>query len=84
MDSGAKYSIILEVFSMLKSNGVMPHSITIASVLPACAQLLALEWGREIHYYLIQSGIDTNLFVRNALLDTYAKCQSLEDALHVF
>ena len=79
-----KYSIILEVFSMLKSEGVIPHSITISGVLPACAQLLALEWGREIHYYLIQSGIDANLFVRNALLDTYAKCQSLEDALHVF
>ena len=84
MDSGVKYSIILEVFSMLKSEGVMPHSITIFGVFLACAQLLALEWGIEIHYYLIQSGIDANLFVKNALLDTYAKCQSLEDALHVF
>ena len=62
----------------------MPHSTTISSVLPVCAQLLPLEWGREIHYYLIQSGIDENLFVRNALLDTYAKCQSLQDALYVF
>jgi pentatricopeptide repeat protein len=79
-----RYEEAVEVFSMMKSGGVRPDSITISGVLPACAHLVALKWGKEIHCYLIRSGIESNLFVRNALLDMYAKCQSIEDARQVF
>lgn len=79
-----RYEEAVEAFSMMNLDCVRPDSITISGVLPACALLLALEWGKEIHCYLIRSGIESNLFVRNALLNMYAKCQSLEDARHVF
>eukprot|EP00253_Pinus_taeda_P026704 PITA_26704 len=79
-----RYEQALETFSMMESRGARPDSITISGVLPACGHLIALKWGKEIHCYLIRNGIESNLFVGNALLDMYAKCQSIEDAQLVF
>eukprot|EP01018_Ginkgo_biloba_P002796 Gb_01184 [translate_table: standard] len=74
----------LKILRQMKLSGAKPNSITIASVLPACAQSAALQQGKEIHCYLIKRGIELNMFVGNALLDMYAKCGSVENARQVF
>ncbi|KAL3498858.1 hypothetical protein ACH5RR_041590 [Cinchona calisaya] len=40
--------------------------------------------GRRIHKYVERKGIQPNLSVENALIDTYAKCGSLQEAREVF
>ncbi len=45
---------------------------------------MALEEGRRAHEQIIQSRCDSNVFVRNSLVDMYAKCGSMKDACRVF
>eukprot|EP01018_Ginkgo_biloba_P015184 Gb_08053 [translate_table: standard] len=74
----------LELFHCMLLTGVKPDSVTISSILPACAYLTALQRGREIHDYVIRSGVDLVSFVENALIDMYAKCGRIDDACQVF
>jgi pentatricopeptide repeat protein len=53
-------------------------------MLNACASVGALEEGRRVHEQITQSGCESNVFVRNSLVDMYAKCRSMEEALRVF
>ncbi len=61
-----------------------PNSVTFVGSLHACARVLALEKGRCVHQQIIQSGLDSDVFVGNSLIDMYAKCRSMEDSWRVF
>ncbi|CAK9206960.1 unnamed protein product [Sphagnum troendelagicum] len=74
----------LELFQQMQQEGVQPAPLTLVGVLNACASVVALEEGRRTHDWVIKSGWDSNVFVGNSLIDMYAKCGSLEDALKVF
>ncbi|CAK9217321.1 unnamed protein product [Sphagnum troendelagicum] len=74
----------LELFRQMQEEGVQPAPMTLVGVLNACASVVALEEGRHAHDWGIKSGWDSNVFVGNSLIDMYAKCGSLEDALKVF
>ncbi len=74
----------LELFRQMQEEGVQPAPLTLVGVLNACASVVALEEGRRAHDWVIKSGWDSNVFVGNSLIDMYAKCGSLEDALKVF
>eukprot|EP01018_Ginkgo_biloba_P028363 Gb_34253 [translate_table: standard] len=74
----------IELFRQMQVLCVKSNSVTFASVLPASANLAALDHGRGVHAYIIRSGFDPDIFVGNALVDMYAKCGSIEDARHVF
>eukprot|EP01018_Ginkgo_biloba_P034522 Gb_08671 [translate_table: standard] len=74
----------LTLFYEMQRAGIQPDQFTFASVLPACANLAAIEHGREIHEEIIISGFQSNVFVGNALIDMYAKCGSLEESRHLF
>eukprot|EP01018_Ginkgo_biloba_P013169 Gb_21054 [translate_table: standard] len=74
----------LHVFQQMQLSGVKPDLNTFASVLPACANLAALEQGMEIHECLTKSGFVSDVFVDNALIDMYAKCGSIEKARNLF
>ncbi|CAK9218943.1 unnamed protein product [Sphagnum troendelagicum] len=74
----------LELFPQMQHEGVQPNSVTFVGVLNACASIIALNKGRCVHLQIIQSGLESNVFVGNSLIDMYAKCGSLEDACRVF
>eukprot|EP01018_Ginkgo_biloba_P022395 Gb_02037 [translate_table: standard] len=74
----------LKFFRKMQFTGVNPSSVSISSVLPACAHLGALEQGKEIHASIIRRGIESNVIVVSALVAMYAKCDSIEDACKVF
>nr|UPT48900.1 pentatricopeptide repeat protein AaPPR1035 [Agave angustifolia]UPT49142.1 pentatricopeptide repeat protein AaPPR613 [Agave angustifolia]UPT49192.1 pentatricopeptide repeat protein AaPPR1169 [Agave angustifolia] len=58
--------------------------ISLVNVLPACASLRASSQAREIHGYAIRNDHSSDIFVGNAIIDVYAKCGMMEDALKVF
>ncbi|XP_031492323.1 putative pentatricopeptide repeat-containing protein At3g49142 [Nymphaea colorata] len=74
----------LELFSKMEDEGALPDAVTLATVLPACGDLSALEQGKHIHEYVLRNKIGPNLFLDNALVDMYAKCGSLSAAREVF
>eukprot|EP01018_Ginkgo_biloba_P020997 Gb_22288 [translate_table: standard] len=78
------YDEALKLFQQMELAGMKPDSVTIASVLPACTYIAVLQQGKEIHDYIIRRGLDSDVFVGNALIDMYAKCGSIEEARQVF
>jgi pentatricopeptide repeat protein len=74
----------LKIFRQMQQSDVKPDSNTYATVLPAFANLAALEQGMEIHEEIIKNGLQSDVFVANALVDMYAKCGSIENACNVF
>eukprot|EP01018_Ginkgo_biloba_P003198 Gb_11219 [translate_table: standard] len=74
----------LTLYQQMQVTGIQPDQFTFTSVLPACANLPALEEGMEIHEEIIRIGLHSNVFVESALVDMYAKCGSIERARHVF
>ncbi|KAH8942420.1 hypothetical protein BDL97_14G098100 [Sphagnum fallax] len=71
--------IALEVYQQMQQEGVQPDSVTFVGVLNACASVMALEEGRHIHERIIQSGYESDAFVRKSLKDMYAKCGSIHN-----
>ncbi|GAB4860089.1 Pentatricopeptide repeat-containing protein crr2, chloroplastic [Ancistrocladus abbreviatus] len=69
---------------MLQTNDSVPTSVTIVSVLQACAALAVLGQGKLIHGYVLRRGLDLILPVDSALLKMYARCGDLELAQRVF
>eukprot|EP01018_Ginkgo_biloba_P032084 Gb_05882 [translate_table: standard] len=74
----------LSLFYQMQGIGIQPDQFTFASVLSACANLVALEQGKEIHEEIIRSGFQSDVIVGNALVDLYAKCGSIDNAGFVF
>ncbi len=74
----------LELFQKLQQEGVQPGPVTFVGVLNACASVVALGNGRQVHEQIIESGCESDVFVGNSLVDMYAKCGTMEDACKVF
>eukprot|EP01018_Ginkgo_biloba_P022487 Gb_36081 [translate_table: standard] len=74
----------LSLFHQMQEAGMKPNQFTFASVLQACADIEALEQGKQIHAWSIKSRYETNVFVASALVDMYTKCKCLVHARQVF
>ncbi|KAK6118602.1 hypothetical protein DH2020_047644 [Rehmannia glutinosa] len=76
----------LELFRemMLESGDMLPNSVTMVSVLQACAAVSALEQGKLIHGYILRNGLDNILPVMSALVTMYARCGDLDLGRNVF
>ncbi|MED6187879.1 hypothetical protein PIB30_080709 [Stylosanthes scabra] len=73
-----------KLFSSKRWEGVLPNSVTLSSVLSACAQIGDSLLGRSLHVLAVKLGCDDEHAVRNALVDVYAKCGAVSDARCVF
>ncbi|XP_057865928.2 pentatricopeptide repeat-containing protein At2g03880, mitochondrial [Cryptomeria japonica] len=74
----------LELFEKMQGADVEVDQFIYAVVLSACASLASLQGGKAIHARLFRNGMDSDVYIGNALLDMYAKCGVLEDAHQVF
>ncbi|KAA8538344.1 hypothetical protein F0562_027833 [Nyssa sinensis] len=61
-----------------------PCKFTFGTLLAACANIFALQQGKQIHGFMIRNGFEIDVVVRGALVDMYSKCRCLENALRVF
>lgn len=74
----------LSLFRELQAKNLEPTDVTILGVISSCALLGALELGKWLHEYVKRNGFDQYVKVNTTLIDMYAKCGSLEDAVSVF
>jgi pentatricopeptide repeat protein len=68
----------------MNQEGMNPDKFTSVQVVNARSVLGALDDGRLVHEPLIQSGCESDVFVRSSLIDMYSKCGSIEDVCQVF
>ncbi|KAK4351729.1 hypothetical protein RND71_031042 [Anisodus tanguticus] len=70
---------------MVMVEGIKPSEVTLLAIFPAIWNVRCLECCRMIHGYGEKSGIDAfDIRVMNSLIDSYAKCGSIDDAVRVF
>ncbi|CAN6870122.1 unnamed protein product [Brassica oleracea] len=70
---------------MVNEGKTEPDSVTVTSVLKACAVLEDVNMGRSVHGFSIRKGFDLgDLFVRNSLIDMYSKGFDVDSAFRVF
>ncbi|KAL6220461.1 hypothetical protein ACLB2K_008217 [Fragaria x ananassa] len=75
----------LELYRVMqKEESSESSKFTVSSVLAASAAVRSLRMGKEIHGYIMRTGLVSNEVVWSALLDMYGKCGSIEEARRVF
>ncbi|KAL6127732.1 hypothetical protein ACLB2K_071095 [Fragaria x ananassa] len=73
----------LNLFVQMQSRSQVPDNYTFVSVLSACSQLGALEFGKWIHY-LIEDWSQFGAILGTALVDMYSKCGDINRAFTLF
>ncbi len=73
----------MQLFQQMQQGG-SPDKCTFVQVINACGGLGTLEEGSCVHHQMIQSGLESDVFVGSSLVDMNAKCGSIEDAWRVF
>lgn len=74
----------LNLFSEMRLSGMRPDIVSFMGVISACANLVAIRQGKEIHGLLLRKLFHTHLFVANSLLDLYTRCGRIDLATKVF
>ncbi|KAI3453263.1 hypothetical protein Pfo_009926 [Paulownia fortunei] len=78
------YTEALAVLGKMRVEGPKANEVTMVSILCACSHLGAFEQGRAMHRYIVEKGLPLTLVLRTSLVDMYAKCGAIEEALVVF
>ncbi|KAH7420584.1 hypothetical protein KP509_13G013300 [Ceratopteris richardii] len=73
----------LELYQRMETEGNNPESATLLSLLKACGTVGAFEQGKIVHEKLVRQAFDDDSVVGNALVDMYAKCGRMRDAIEV-
>uniref|UniRef100_A0ACD5ZMF3 Uncharacterized protein n=1 Tax=Avena sativa TaxID=4498 RepID=A0ACD5ZMF3_AVESA len=68
----------------MRETGETPNSITMLSILEACANCAETRASRCAHGVAVRSGVSFERDVGNALVDMYGKCGDLDAARRVF
>lgn len=74
----------LGIFRQMQSSCVIPNSVTMLSVLPACANLVLGKKVKEIHGCVVRRSLETELSIANSLIDTYAKSGNIVYSRTIF
>ncbi|XP_020581289.1 pentatricopeptide repeat-containing protein At1g11290, chloroplastic [Phalaenopsis equestris] len=74
----------LELVLRMQECGQRPDSITIVSMLPACADTGSLRTGKSVHGFSVRAEFNTLVNISTALVDMYSKCGSISSARSVF
>lgn len=79
------YKEALMLFRQMLQSNIEPNDVTFLSVLPACANLGALDLGKWIHAYMDKNFQKlNNISLWTSLIDMYAKCGNIKAAEQVF
>lgn len=74
----------LLVFRHVHSQGLKCNEFTFPSVLKACSVISDLKSGMQVHGVIFLMGIEDDVFIANALVVLYAKCDLLGDSRKLF
>ncbi|XP_058101258.1 pentatricopeptide repeat-containing protein At4g04370, partial [Magnolia sinica] len=72
------------LFSKMREARQRPDSISVVSLLQACASTGTLHQGKWVHNYILRNGLRPSISVDTALIDMYSKCGDMEAAQRCF
>lgn len=67
----------LDVYHQMTHSGLNPDWFSIGGLLLAFAQLRSLQYGKEIHSFVLRKGLVTDSFIAISLLSLYIQCGKL-------
>ncbi|XP_042031427.1 pentatricopeptide repeat-containing protein At3g49170, chloroplastic-like [Salvia splendens] len=77
----------IELFSDMLIEGYVPDRFTFSSVLSACSEVGSLDIGRQLHSWVVKTGLTSDVCVGCSLVDMYAKSTvngSMDESRKVF
>jgi pentatricopeptide repeat protein len=75
---------VLDGFDKMRLDAIAPDACTFLCILKACSHVGDVIQCREMHMYIAKAGLDGELYVTSAMVDSYAKCRLVEEARDVF
>ncbi|KAG7951771.1 hypothetical protein I3843_12G025900 [Carya illinoinensis] len=82
--SGDYTGSLITLSRMISEYGLYPNRVACLSVLSACSSIESLIHGREIHCYVVKSGLIVDDFLVSGLIEMYMKCGDVRTAEYVF
>ncbi|KAK9277835.1 hypothetical protein L1049_027392 [Liquidambar formosana] len=76
--------VALDIFCQMCRGFLVPNSFTFSSILTACAKVEELEMGKGFQGWAIKCGAGEDVFVGTAIIDLYAKCGDMDEAVKEF
>ncbi|VVB03911.1 unnamed protein product [Arabis nemorensis] len=77
--------LVPSVFNLMrKFSNEEPNAVTFINAVSACASLLNLQYGRQIHGLVMKKEFRFDTMVGTALIDMYSKCRCWKSAYCVF
>ncbi|KAL6003684.1 hypothetical protein ACLOJK_023918 [Asimina triloba] len=73
-----------ELFYQMQIINFKPNGYTLSIILSACASISALMHGKQVHAYILRSGLDSEVSLGNPLITMYAKSGVLDWSSRVF
>lgn len=74
----------VDLYFQMQQSSAVPDGHVFVAGLKACISAVNLTYGKLIHGHIVEAGMELEVVVANALIDTYSKCGSLEDGHRVF
>lgn len=74
----------LKLFYSMLNTSIEPNEVTLASALSAIADSGTLDQGKWIHDYIMNRPVQLTDNLSSGLIDMYAKCGSIADAVQFF
>ncbi|KAE8718459.1 Pentatricopeptide repeat-containing protein [Hibiscus syriacus] len=75
---------VLSLFRRMLRLRRAPDHYIFPSVLKACGELTSFRSGASVHGVISTIGLDSNVFICNAMVAMYARCGELDDARKMF
>ncbi|XP_006840824.2 putative pentatricopeptide repeat-containing protein At1g10330 [Amborella trichopoda] len=79
-----QYKKVMDFFGLMLGSNVRPNEATLVSVLSAMANLSCLDEGQACHGYVVRNHLNLSANMGTALIDMYAKCGCINEAMQVF
>ncbi|VAH09684.1 pentatricopeptide repeat-containing protein At4g39530-like [Triticum dicoccoides] len=67
----------LHLFSKMQHSGLRANRVTFARILRGCADLCAIDLGRQVHASIVKMGLISDVYVANALVGMYKRSDGL-------
>ncbi|OVA20422.1 Pentatricopeptide repeat [Macleaya cordata] len=74
----------LYILDLIDQGSIDPDHTIYNKLLKKCTQLGRLREGKMVHEHFLNSKFKSDLFIQNTIVNMYAKCGSLDDALKMF
>ncbi|KZV21797.1 pentatricopeptide repeat-containing protein-like [Dorcoceras hygrometricum] len=84
MTQNGLFAKSLGLYGKMRASNVKPDKYTFPSVINACGRLKDFEKGIFVHEHVLELGFEFDLYINNALVDMYSRCNALDRARGVF